>query len=240
VEDERARREADALIEVIVVGEGQAEESFVRDVLAERLAHQEIFLTARLVRTSPVSRGGGLSWDRVRRFLRNTLRERTTTYVTTFFDLYGLDTDFPGAAEARRIADPLARAAYLEQCLHEAIVAEAGCRAERFVPHIQPHEFEALVFTDVEALAEVETRWQALLEPCRQARTAARSPEHINDSVETHPSARLRVLRPSYEKVLHGVAVIERIGLARIRSECAHFDAWLKRLEALQPLASPG
>jgi hypothetical protein len=236
VEDERARREAVALIEVIVVGEGPTEESFVRDVLALRLANQEVFLEARLIRTSPASRGGGLSWDRVRRFLRNTLRERSTTYVITFFDLYALDTDFPGADEARRIADPLARAAHLERCLCEAVVAEAGCRADRFLPHLQPHEFEALVLTDVEALAEVEPRWHKQLEPCRQARTAAKSPEHINDGVDTHPSARLRGLRPRYEKVLHGVALIERIGLDRIRSECAHFGAWLSRLEALAPL----
>jgi hypothetical protein len=224
------------LIEVIVVGEGPTEESFVRDLLAFRLSHQEIFLSPRLIRTSPAARGGGLSWDRVRRFLRNTLRERSTTYVTTFFDLYALDTDFPGTAEARGITDPLARAAHLERCMHEAIVAEAECRAERFLPHIQPHEFEALVFTDIEAFVAVEQRWQAYLEPCRQARIAAESPEHINDGVDTHPSARLQEFRPRYIKPLHGVALIERIGLDRIRAECAHFDAWLSRLEALVPL----
>lgn len=224
------------MIEVIVVGEGPTEESFVRDFLALRLSCQEIFLSPRLIRTSPAGRGGGLSWDRVRRFLRNTLRERSTTYVTTFFDLYALDTDFPGTAEARRIADPLARAAHLERCMHEAIVAEAGCRAERFLPHIQPHEFEALVFTDVEAFVAVEQRWQACLEPYRQARVDAESPEHINDGAHTHPSARLQELRPRYIKPLHGVALVERIGLDRIRAECAHFDAWLSRLEALAPL----
>jgi hypothetical protein len=225
------------LIEVIVVGEGPTEESFVRDVLALRLSHQEVFLSPRLIRTSPASRGGGLSWDRVRRFLRNTLRERSTTYVTTFFDLYALDTGFPGTPEARQIVDPLARAAHLEQCLREAVVAEAECRAERFLPHLQPYEFEALVFANVEALVEVEPLWQAHLEPCRQARSAARSPEHINDGAHTHPSARLQGLRPSYIKTLHGVALIERIGLDRIRTECAHFDAWLSRLEALEPLS---
>jgi hypothetical protein len=224
------------LIEVIVVGEGPTEESFVRDVLALRLSHQEIFLSPRLIRTSPAARGGGLSWDRVRRFLRNTLRERSTTYVTTFFDLYALDTDFPGTAEARQIADPLARASHLERCMHEAIVAEAECRVGRFLPHIQPHEFEALVFTDIETLVEVEQRWQAYLEPCRQARATAESPEHINDGAHTHPSARLQEFRPRYIKPLHGVALIERIGLDRIRAECTHFDIWLSRLEALMPL----
>jgi len=228
------------LIEVIVVGEGPTEESFVRDVLALRLSHQEIFLSPRLVRTSPASRGGGLSWDRVRRFLRNTLRERSTTYVTTFFDLYALDTDFPGTAEARQITDPLARAAHLERRLHTAIVAEAECRPGRFLPHLQPHEFEALVFTDVEAFVEIEPRWRSHLDVYRRARSTAPSPEHINDGPLTHPSARLQDLRPRYIKPLHGVALVEKIGLDRIRAECAHFDAWLSRLEALPPLSPEG
>jgi Domain of unknown function (DUF4276) len=225
------------LIEVIVVGEGQTEESFIRDVLAPQLANQEIFLSPRLIRTSSLSRGGALSWDRVRRFLRNTLRERADTYVATFFDLYGLDSDFPGAGDGSQIRDPLARAAWLEQRLHAAVVEEAQCRSDRFLPHLQPHEFEALVFTDLAALPRVEPQWQSHAERLQEAVSLAKSPEHINDGVDTHPSARLRALRPGYQKILHGVELVEKIGLARIRSECAHFGAWLDRLEALKPLA---
>ena len=39
-----------------------------------------------------------MSPQRVLLFLRNTLRERNDTHVTTFFDLYGLAPDFPGVA----------------------------------------------------------------------------------------------------------------------------------------------
>lgn len=225
------------MINLIIVGEGQTEEGFSRDVLAVELLDRELFVYPRLIRTSTYGRGGALSWDRVKLFLRNTLRERADTYVTTFFDLYHLDRAFPGWEEANALLNPLDRATEMERHFHAAIVAEAGCREERFIPHIQPYEFEALVFADVEVLGQVESRWLANLEDLRRARAAVQSPEYINDGQTTHPSARLHTtLRPAYQKVLHGVTITKRIGLARIREECLHFGTWLTRIEGLRPL----
>jgi len=223
------------MINLIVVGEGQTEESFSRDVLGPELVDRELFVYPRLIRTSTYGRGGALSWNRVRLFLRNTLRERADTYVTTFFDLYQLDRAFPGWEETTALLNPLDRATEIERHFHTAVVAEARCREERFIPHIQPYEFEALIFADVEALGQVESRWLANLEELRRARAAVQSPEHINDGQTTHPSARLSTtLRPAYQKVLHGVAITKRIGIARIREECLHFGTWLTRIESLQ------
>lgn len=56
VEDERRRGETDAVIEVIVVGEGQTEETFVRDVLAPEFAPLDISLQPRLIQTSLVTK----------------------------------------------------------------------------------------------------------------------------------------------------------------------------------------
>ncbi len=225
------------MIEVIVVGEGPTEEVFVRDVLGPPLAHRDIFLHPWLIPTSPGVRGGALSRQRVLRYLRNTLRERRDVYVTTFFDLSGLKPDFPGQAEATGLADPLARADAIEARLGEAVVQEAECRPERFLPHVQPHEFEALLFTDVHRFPHVEPEWKTYLEEPQAARSGGPTPEHINDGQDTHLSARLKkLLRPRYEKVLHGSAMTARIGLERIRAECGHFGQWLTRIEALPPL----
>jgi hypothetical protein len=173
------------------------------------------------------------------RYLRNTLREREDNYVTTFFDLYGLRPDFPGITEASSVQDPIARASRIETLFAEAVVREAECRADRFVPHIQPFEFEALLFSDVSRFLEVEPEWQTYLRSLESARSSASSPEHINDGQDTHPSARLKnLLRPSYQKVLHGTALATRIGLDRMRAECMHFANWLNRIENLSPLVS--
>jgi hypothetical protein len=48
------------VIAVIVVGEGQTEQTFVRDVLAPPFADLNISLQPRLVETSPDSKGGSL------------------------------------------------------------------------------------------------------------------------------------------------------------------------------------
>lgn len=224
------------MIVVVIVCEGQTEEGFVREILRDDLASRGILVCPRLINTSPVSKGGALSRDRVVRFCHCTLHEQSDTYVSTFFDLYGLPSDFPGRAEGAGCTDPLARATAVEKGLHQAIVEEAGCRPDRFLPHIQPFEFESLLFSDTNWFAKTNPAWQAFGVQLETARKEANSPEHINGGSGTHPSARLKVLQPRYKKVLDGLAAAECIGLPTMRQQCLHFDLWLTRLEELPPL----
>jgi Domain of unknown function (DUF4276) len=222
---------------VIVVGEGRTEQTFVRDVLAPPSAERGVYLECRLIPTSSESSGGALSRDRVLRYLRNTLLQRKDAYVTTLFDLYALDRDFPGRAEAGKEPDPLKQAAIIEQHLKAEVLNIAGCQERRFLPYIQPHEFEALLFSRPEALIEVESRWRPRLSSLIEVRESFPTPEHINHGKETCPSARLEsLLIPRYRKVLHGAATAGRIGLMQLRKDCVHFGGWLAQLEALQPL----
>ena len=170
--------------------------------------------------------------QRILRFLRDTLLQQRDTYVTTFFDLYGLPSDFPGPAVSP--ADPLEHAAAIEAALYEEVVRVVRCRPDRFLPHIQPYEFEALLFSDTSHFVR-EPEWEQPANELAAARSAAASPEHINDGPDTHPSARLRQL-PGYHKVRDGTALAERMGLDCIRRECAHFGKWVARLECLPVL----
>ena len=200
-----------------------------------------MFLDPRLIATSRQSKGGALKGQRVLRFLRNTLRERWDTYVTTFFDLYGLPSDFPGRTEAAPGVDPLVQAATVETEFHAAVINVAECNPHRFLPHIQPCEFEALLFSEAGRFGEVEPAWERYVAQLESTRQSAPSPEHINDGFETHPSARLRILlRPRYNKVRRGSAVSARIGVDRMRAECGHFDRWLTRVETLATLQPGG
>ena len=221
------------MIIVVVVCEGPTERDFVMEILQPALAHSNVFVDPRLIPTSPLQKGGALTGQRVLRFLRNTLRQRRDTCVTTFFDMYGLPADFPGAAGSRR--DPLQRATAIEGALHKEVVQIAECRSDRFLPHIQPHDFEALLFSNTSQLVRERPEWARWAEELAAVRKGAASPEHINDGPETHPSARLERLS-GYRKVRHGTAVAKRIGLERIREECRHFSAWLTRLESLSAL----
>ena len=219
-------------IHVIVACEGQTEETFVNKILVPDLLARNVFVEARLV----ASQGGNLNGPRVLRYLRNTLRERQDAYVTTFFDLYGLPPSFPGWVDPAAQADPLKRTAKIENGFHAEVVNKAACRPERFFPHIQPHEFEALLFSDTAKFAVADPSWKKFTEQLNGYRQEVSTPEHINDGSKTHPSARLEKLRPRYKKVFHGITVSKQIGLARIRAECKHFDAWLTHMENLQPL----
>ena len=230
------------MIEIAIVGEGQTEETFLREIVAPELAQRDIFAVPRLIRTSRKGRGGALTKDRVLHYLPRMLRERDDLYVSTFFDLYGLARDFPGLEEATSMADPVQRTEMIEAGFRDAVVESARCQPDRFLPHIQPYEFESLLFSDVSMFAKARPEWSASVPYLSAARASVASPEHINDGPTTHPSARLReqLSSPRYDKRLDGSIIAARIGLPRIRAQCAHFANWLDRIEGLPQLPTSG
>ena len=94
------------------------------------------------------------------------------------------------------------------------------------------HEFEGLLFSDCDALSRGVGRPE--LQPQFESiRNQFTTPEDINDSPHTAPSKRMESIIPGYEKPLLGILAVLEIGLARIRAECPHFNAWLSKLESL-------
>ena len=219
----------------VVVCEGQTEEAFISGVLYPAFAGYGLHLQGITVETSPGHKGGAMRYDRLRPALRNALANGRVVAVTTLIDLYKLATDFPGYASAMAQPHLNARLNALEAELHAAVVNHCGCDSARFIPHIQPHEFEALLFSDVTSLVTVEAGWSNSLAALTQARAGAATPEDINHGHGTKPSARLESLLrgPSYRKVRHGPIAAERIGLAKMEAECPHFAGWLARLRQL-------
>lgn len=59
------------------------------------------------------------------------------------------------------------------------------------------------------------------------------TPEHIDDDPRTAPSKRILSKLPGYDKVSAGPSAAVEIGLAKLRAECTHFNAWIQRLENL-------
>lgn len=225
------------MMRVCVVCEGQTEETFVREVLAPPFYDIGLNVLPEMIETSSGHKGGALSYARVKRHLRNTLRQNSAPIVTTLFDLYKLDGGFPGFAAAQAQPDLRGRLSVLNQALHADVVAEAGCQPHRFIPYIQPHEFEALLFSDVAALTGLEPGWRGSAPALLAARAAANSPEHINDRPDTKPAAHLEreLSGPKYHKRRHGPLAAQRIGLARIEAECAFFSEWLARIRSVAP-----
>lgn len=224
------------MMRVYVICEGQTEETFVRDILAPILAHQQIFLTARGINTSKGHKGGALTYERVKRFVINSLKEDQNTVITTFFDLYALNNHFPDFQQSHKFTDVYQKVAALEQAFKIDIAQNNPSFTDRFLPYIQPYEFEGLLFSAIEKLTELEADWKKTTADLQAIRDNAQTPEHINDGFDTKPSARLtQYLRdPKYDKVLHGVLGIENIGIDKLLTECRHFAQWYQQLNDLK------
>ena len=223
---------------ICVVCEGQTEETFVRTVLAPSFYQLNLNLIGETIETSSGHKGGALSYERVRKHLRNRLRQSSAPIVTTLFDLYRLDSKFPGYNSAQAQNGLEQRLEILNKELHREIVDLSECAPERFIPFIQPYEFEALLFSDIDTLVSIEPEWANAIHILSKIRMNAKSPEHINDSPETKPAAHLeRELRnPSYRKRLHGPIIAEKIGLTSIEAECRFFRNWIARIKQLSEI----
>lgn len=224
------------MVRVIVIGEGQTEEKFIKDVVKPALCNRQIFIDAVNLETSDGHRGGAVTIKRLIKYAVNFLRGDRQLVLSTFLDLYALDKDFPAFAQASKLSDVYQRVACLEHALHTFVVQETGCRPERFIPHIQPYEFEALLFSDVDALCAVDPGWRQYAAGLRKMRAGCDSPEHINDSRHTAPSKRLieTLVSPKYKKSFHGPQAAQKITQEVIERECQHFKGWMDSLRKLE------
>jgi len=224
------------MVAVFVIAEGATEEKFIKQVVAPALRHLRVYVKPQMLNTSQNAKGGAVTFDRLKFYARNTLKQHGDAVLSTFLDLYALDKNFPAFDEAKRKSDVYARVNCLEKALQDAMVTYVDCRPERFLPHIQPHEYEGLLFSDVKALSAIEPNWAISLDRLSDVRASVETPEHINDGYETKPSKRLEnLLHPKYQKTLHGPRAAERITLEVIERECRHFKAWMDSLRKLAP-----
>ena len=222
------------MVEVVIFAEGPTEEQFIKRLVAPALRQLQVFVKPQMLKTSQEARGGAINFDRLKFNARNTLRQNPECVLTTLLDLYGLDTSFPGFDGAKTKPDMDGRVKHLNAKLHEELVAHVGCRPERFIAHIQPYEFEGLLFSDTAALAQTEPGWSASVNELAKVRSAFPTPEHINDSIDTKPSRRLeQLLRPGYKKTRHGPLAAERVTLATMENECLHFREWMNSMRKL-------
>lgn len=225
-------------VEIFIVVEGQTEQTFVREVLAPQTAPKGIYLHLALI-GKPGHKGGYIHFDRAKNDIGNFLKRRDRAYVSTMFDYFRIDSQWPGKAEVLwKIQNgcsfsAIQKAEILEAATRDEIVKVfADYNAERrFIPYIEMHEFEALLFSNVEILAdkiEVDvSRIREVVEECN-------NPEEINDDPVKAPSKRLEAMKNGYRKVADGKTISEAIGIETIRRQCTHFNNWLTKLEHLQ------
>ena len=226
------------MIRLNIVCEGPTESTIVRNIMSQHLVAFNIAASVPMIGTSG-KKGGSVTLKRIRENVRDCLLQDRNSYCTTFVDFYGIDSDFPGKKEAATRQSELsdmqrvvcdAFADKLAQTLDEGPM-------RRFIPYVQMHEFEGLLFSDPGQLAIALMR-QDLTQKLWAIRNEFPTPEHINDSSVTAPSKRIQSLIPRYRKVQEGERAVRAMTLDTIRQECPLFSAWLAKLESLPPLAA--
>lgn len=138
--------------------------------------------------------------------------------VTSIIDFFKLPTDFPGyTVDSSRIDQ-----------IELAVWNQMGSNPD-FIPYIQRHEVEALMFSDREGLEFVidDVRQMQQIDQIIQQYA---NPEDINNSPQTAPSKRLERIF-GYDKVDDGELILDMMEIETIINKCPRFAAWVNKLE---------
>lgn len=175
-------------------------------------------------------RGGIVGYNKFKNDVVQWFRECPDVYHTTLIDLYGLRNDFPGYKLTTHL-QPYERIAAMEAHLFDDL------NFHKFIPYIQLHEYESLLFADPEVMEDWLGLYNKLQKGCFtkiKKSVTDNNPELINESPETAPSKRILSLCDSYDKINDGILILKEIGLNKLRKECSHFNDWLTIIEQLQ------
>ncbi len=188
-------------------------------------------LTSKDNRKSKEYRGGLSTYLKAKKDIQTWIKSDNNQdcRFTTMFDYYALPKDFPGMELIKNITDPYEKIRILENALKTDI------DDNRFIPYIQLHEFESLIFVNPEMLETEYFDSSNGLSKLKQDLLSVKdqNPELINDNYETAPSKRIEAVIPDYDKANIGSEIVALIGIEALRESCRHFNSWLQILENL-------
>ncbi len=218
-----------------VLCEGQTVERFVKEVLSPYLKQFNIISKATILLTSrkKFKMGGMISYTKAKGeldilFKQNQDNDFQRHLFTTMFDFYALPNDFPKMESAVKILDVRQRVNYIEQAF------AADINNITFIPYIQLHEFEALLFVNIELLKAEYPKSAKQIDKLKMETDQIGDPELINNRPATAPSKRIiRSLEKEYHynKVQTGATITSLIGIEELMMNCLHFKEWIERIK---------
>jgi len=234
---------------VLAVVEGATELSVLNSAVAPHLGSLGVYLYPKIV-GRPGHKGGVYrSFESVAKEIVTLFKQEPHAAVTTFFDFYAMPESWPGVKEAKEMKKngrPTGEIATAVENAWAGVITketEDFAPPTSFIPYVQMHELEALLYAGPKEMAEVFIRPE-LEQTFAQAVKECGGCEEINDRPEYAPSKRIEGVFSSYRKGRdknksedrrpHAPIITQRIGVPRIRQACPHFDQWLQRLEQLQ------
>lgn len=218
---------------LLIIAEGETEESFVNKILIPYFHSLEVYNYIQCFKTKH-SNGGVSKYSYIKQDIIQTIYENDVI-VTTMIDFYRLPSDFPGFSQLSSDLSHTEQVSVLEKALKEDIENGQGRHFDNFIPYIQLHEFEALVFSSIKGFESIFEKDEYDYKGVCNVMTIYPNPEDINNSPDTAPSVRLKNLIPGYNKVVYGVEIIKETGIDVVLSKCPRFKDWVENLKkALQ------
>jgi hypothetical protein len=216
---------------VVIICEGQTEQEFCNKVLCYYLSPKQIFIQSPLIKRS---NGGIVCWKELKKQIENTLKEDTSAYVSLLIDYYGIHKrhNFPKWEETLKIISIDKRIDGIEQNML-ADIDNKVCH--RFIPYMQLHEFEGLLFNNIDVFKRNFNADELTgLKELQEIFNNFQNPELINTTPENAPSKRLQRIIKGYDKIVYGNILAEAIGIQNIRSKCPRFNNWISKIENLK------
>ena len=208
---------------LIFIVEGDSEQRFINEHLVSYLALKfpGVSMHAQKITTNRKKnvKGGNVNYELLKNEIRRTYAQGGVL-ITTFMDFFRLPTDFPGyTQDVKQISQ-----------IEDAIRVDCNSiiPPSSFLPYIQKHEFETLLFANSAGFSKVvdAVEMNEILKVLKKFST----PEDINGSPETAPSKRLLSIF-KYKKVADSALVMKDVDIDALRKQCPKFDAWVSRLE---------
>lgn len=208
---------------LFIVVEGQTEEAFVKELMAPYFIQNGIYdVRPVIIQTSKGHKGGFVNYEHLKNDILRLLKSQgQDVVVTTFVDFFRCP-ELPNQKDIEALPSHIKRVEEMEKSISDDI------NDWRFIPYIQLHEFEALLFSAVNGFEiyfedQVSNEIQGIID-------SFDNPEEINNSPETAPSKRLIRIIPYYDKVIYGNIVALEIGLPTILARCPRFRGWIDYL----------
>lgn len=213
---------------LIVIVEGETEESFVNNVLAPYLSNRGFHNMVQCFKLKH-SHGGISKYFHLKTDILNVIYEKEAV-VTTMIDYYRLPSDFPGHNEASALSEKTLIVSAIEESVKREIESTQNRRFDDLIPYVQLHEFEALIFSSPDGIEQLFDRGEYDHKRFSEVISLYRNPEEINNGPDTAPSVRLKKIIPGYDKVLYGVEMARIIGMETLLAKCPHFADWVNKL----------
>jgi len=220
------------MINIYVVVEGYTEERFIKDFFPLFFRDKNFYFQPIVLETSRTPqkkyKGGLNKYSQLKRDILRLLKQTHVSLVTTMIDYYNLPQDFPGKTTLPS-GDIYRKVAFLEEEFFKDI------NHEKFMPYIQIHEFETLLFVDKIGFEVCYKNNKKVLNKIVQIFNQYPNPEEINDSPTGHPSARIEQIDDSFSKTLHGLEILKIIfkekGPEIFLQKCKHFSEWINKIK---------